>query len=146
MWIYDLYSSWRATWCLDRAALMPFLILGGIKWWLFETAILILRHLHAACGTTQLSSAQLAQSNSKNDNGRYSSPLLVVQWGRWVAFWKALELLYRSRGVWRPNIDFLPIVLVRKGVRKPSAAWKSSWQPDFHSIGPNLTKIQHDHR
>jgi len=45
-----------------------------------------------------------------------------------VAFWKALELLYRFSREWRPNIDYFKIVLVKKGVRKPTAASKSSHQ------------------
>ena len=72
------------------------------------------------------------------------SCLLVVQWRRWVAFWKALEELYRSRGVWMPNIDFYSIVSVIKGVRKWQTAAKWQPQPEFHSRGQYLTKLQYD--
>jgi hypothetical protein len=70
------------------------------------------------------------------------SCLLAVQWRRSVAFWKALVELYRL-GVSLASLDdFLPINPVKKGVRKPPAASKSSRQPGFHIRGPNLTKIQ----
>ena len=72
------------------------------------------------------------------------SCLLVCQWRRWVAFWKALEELYRSRGVWMPNIDFYSIVSVIKGVRKWQTAAKWQPQPEFHSRGQYLTKLQYD--
>ena len=48
---------------------------------------------------------------------RAVTPLLVGQWRRWVAFWKALELLYRLRVESASLNDFLPIDPVKKGVR-----------------------------
>eukprot|EP00985_Skeletonema_marinoi_P002433 scaffold1019_cov97-Skeletonema_marinoi.AAC.11 len=53
------------------------------------------------------------------------------------SFWKALEQLYRSRGVWRPNIDFSQIASVKKeGLQRHMAAMDSLYfaTADDHNV------------
>eukprot|EP00985_Skeletonema_marinoi_P025110 scaffold18104_cov80-Skeletonema_marinoi.AAC.2 len=52
------------------------------------------------------------------------------------SFWKALELLYRSRGVWRPNIDFSQTASVKKGLQRHMAAMDSLYfaTADDHNV------------
>ena len=73
------------------------------------------------------------------------SCLLLVQWRRWVSFWKALIVLYRF-GVYSVWLDdYSQIVPVKNGSRKWSSGPDSAQEPDFQSRGQNNQNQQIDH-